>query len=142
MKIQQNYSDYFLNNPANTVTGLSGCVSVPGVSCRSLNVKLPNTIDTETQLLRGVSSDLFIPKREITETPALAEPNAPFTPLTVLSTEATRMSKSCYSEQSTFDRLKGVLPSDYDMTRSVAPQWVSPELLVGSASRMHFKYSE
>lgn len=144
MKIQQNYSDYFLNNPGFTMSGASDCFSVPGVTCRSMNVKLPDTIDTETQLLRGVPSDLFIPQMPAPEPQPTDSYSAQdtFTPTHIIPTEPTRMSKSCYFEQSTYDRIHGILPSDYDNTRHVTPLWASPELIVGTASRMISKYSD
>lgn len=141
MKIQQNYSDYILNNPSNTLSGLFDCMSVPGVTCRSLNVKLPDTIDTETQLLRGVQSDLFIP--QVPEIPSVYSGvvDNTFNPLKGLPSEHTRMSKSCYFEQSTYDRLQGILPLNYDANRNIDPYWVSPVLIIGSSSRMDSKYS-
>ena len=49
-------SQYLLNNPSNNTSGINNCFQSPGLQCKSLNVKVHSTIDTETQLLRGVQS--------------------------------------------------------------------------------------
>lgn len=141
MKIQQNYSEYYLNNPSNNVMGITNCTTVPGVTCRAMNVKLSDTIDTETTLLRGVPSDTIQVPVQVPEIEHRT-PVMPFSPLSVLPTESTRVSKSCYFEQSQHDRLEGILPPDYEFTRNVTPEWISPTLLVGASSRMDSKYSQ
>ena len=104
MKIQQDFSDYVLKNPG--YTDLRNCAVLPGVSCRSMNVKRPGTIDLETRLLRGKPSDLETlamvkpepePDQEPVQVPS-AKTQVSF--LGSLSSEPTRMSKSCYFEQS------------------------------------------
>jgi hypothetical protein len=138
MKIQQNYSDYYLNNPSNHVAGVANCFQVPGVTCRAMNVKLNETIDTETALLRGVSSE---PVRNHEE-PVVTHVQPPVMPEAMTPVAgSTRMSKSCYFEQS-LERTQGaLLPSDFDTARAVVPEWSTPERLFGTSSRIHAKYS-
>ena len=134
MKIQQDFSDYVLNNPG--YTGLQSCPVLPGVSCRSMNVKLPETIDLETSLLRGKPSDLEAlvalqsqqPKEQPQQPPREQHPK-------VLFLQETRVSKSCYFEQP-IDRF--INPGYPKLTQSVR----APELRIGESARDQAKYKK
>ena len=141
MKIQQNYSDYYLNNPSNHVVGVANCFQVPGVTCRAMNVKLNDTIDTETALLRGVSSEPVRNHEEPVVTHHVQPPSMMPDATMISAAGSTRMSKSCYFEQS-LERTQGaLLPSDFDTARVVVPEWSTPERIIGTSSRIHAKYS-
>jgi len=134
MKIQQDFSDYVLNNPG--YTGLQRCAVLPGVSCRSMNVKVPETIDLETSLLRGKPSDLealaALMQKEQPMTAAQAQPKAavqaqPMAKEPLLFQE-TRVSKSCYFEQP-MDRF--INPGYPELNNTV----LAPELRIGESAR-------
>lgn len=91
-------SQYLLQNPSNHVRDVTNCLQAPGISCRALNVKVSNTVDTESALLRGKQSEAVIPATTTTPTfassPIFTEPSF----VNALG-NSTRMSKSCYFEQ-------------------------------------------
>jgi len=94
-------SQYLLQNPSNHVRDLTNCLQAPGISCRALNVKVPNTVDTETALLRGKQSEAVIAATSTAPTfassPLVSHPvEASF--VNALG-NSTRMPKSCYFEQ-------------------------------------------
>jgi len=139
MKIQQDFSDYVLNNPS--YTGLRYCGVLPGVSCRSTNVKLPDTIDLETSLLRGKPSDLETLASLVRKPTKASQINQeqPADSFSVLGSEdlsskPTRMSKSCYFEQS-IDRFDPGLTG-----AQMAPLLFTPERRIGTSSRDQAKY--
>lgn len=134
MKIQQDFSDYVLNNPG--YTNLQRCGVLPGVSCRSMNVKLPGTVDLETGLLRGKPSELetlavMMDREQPPEATAQAAQPQP-QPQPVFLQE-TRLSKSCYFEQP-LDRF--INPGYPDLTRDI----LAPEVRIGESSRDQAKY--
>lgn len=138
MKIQQDFSDYVLNNPG--YTRLQRCAVLPGVSCRSMNVKVPETIDLETSLLRGKPSDLEAlaalmsqqpteePKKAVVQTPQNTAVFEPFF-------QETRMSKSCYFEQP-IDRF--INPGYPELNNTV----LAPEGRIGESARDQAKYKK
>lgn len=136
MKIQQDFSDYVLNNPG--YTGLQSCPVLPGVSCRSMNVKVPGTIDLETNLLRGKPSDLealaALTQKEQPMEAVQAQPKAAVRaqPMTAVQAQPffqeTRVSKSCYFEQP-IDRF--INPGYPELNNTV----LAPELRIGESAR-------
>lgn len=130
MKIQQDFSDYVLNNPG--YTGLQRCAVLPGVSCRSMNVKVPGTIDLETSLLRGKPSDLealaALIQKETPMAAVKAQSKAPPKATEPLFFQETRVSKSCYFEQS-IDRF--INPGYPELNNTV----LAPELRIGESAR-------
>lgn len=139
MKIQQDFSDYVLNNPG--YTGLQRCAVLPGVSCRSMNVKVPETIDLETSLLRGKPSDLEALTALLSQQPKEQKPKAqqpqqpPREQPNDLFFQETRVSKSCYFEQP-IDRF--INPGYPELTQSV----LAPELRIGESARDQAKHKK
>lgn len=92
-------SQYLLQNPSNHVRDVTNCLQAPGISCRALNVKVANTVDTETSLIRGRQSEAVV----------LPTPTFASSPMEINGTKfgsfvnalgnSTRMPKSCYFEQ-------------------------------------------
>lgn len=101
-------SQYLLKNPSNHVRDMANCLQVPGISCRSMNVKHSNTIDTETALIRGKQSEAV----EITPTFASSPMLKPVSPQNISLVNAlgssTRMPKSCYFEKPTPNRFESL----------------------------------
>jgi hypothetical protein len=105
-----------------------------------MNVKLPETIDTETSLLRGVQSDTILqspgPEPDMT-----TNQRTFVVPTDVVAPMQTRVSKSCYFE-SPMNRLdQGVLPKSFVHTQHIVPEWNSPALIGGESSRFNSKYT-
>lgn len=92
-------SQYLLQNPSNHVRDVANCLQTPGISCRALNVKAPNTVDTETALLRGRQSEAVTPT--FASSPLIPPPAATAPELSFVNAlgNSTRMPKSCYFEQ-------------------------------------------
>lgn len=131
-------SDYMIANPSNNTNGVSNCVNLPGLVCRSLNVKHVNTVDTETVLLRGTQSVGIEPE----STPVMvntgmfptAFTNEPFAFLG----ESTRLSKSCNGERDLMGRFEAPFPVPYDRNFPL----MTPGSLVGTNSRNLAKYGK
>lgn len=135
MKIQQDFSDYVLNNPG--YMGLQRCAVLPGVSCRSTHVKVPETIDLETSLLRGKPSDLEALAALLNHQPKAQPPREQPTEQQPKSSffQETRVSKSCYFEQP-IDRF--INPGYPELTQSV----LAPELRIGESARDQAKHKK
>ena len=106
-------SQYLLQNPSNHVRDVSNCLQAPGISCRAMNVKAPNTVDTETALIRGKQSEAVHPAPTFAASPFAAAPPTVANPqhersfLNALG-HSTRMPKSCYFEQPTPSRFESL----------------------------------
>ena len=100
-----NIMKYMIDNPSSNTAGVARCV-IPGLTCRSLNVKHENTVDTETLLLRGEQSVGIDPPQSVHR---FEEPEPVFVNNDSFIGETTRLSKSCNGEQTITSRLEGAL---------------------------------
>ena len=130
-------SDYMIANPSNNTDGVSNCVNLPGLVCRSLNVKHYDSVDTETVLLRGAQSVGIEP-------PSMPMTNKGVFPTTFTKEpfaflgENTRTSKSCNGERDLMGRFEAPFPVPYDRNFPL----MTPGSLVGTNSRNLAKYGE
>ena len=138
-KQSKNVMNYMVANPSNHTTGIARCVDTPGLSCKSLNVKHENTVDTETLLLRGEQSIGVDPN----PTPLMmshvynAAPATPLSDSLSLLGETTRLAKSCNGEKQITSRLETPHPIRY----SERPYMNSTDM-VGVNSRNLSKYGK
>lgn len=109
-KQSEHVMNYMVANPSNHTAEIARCVDTPGLSCRSLNVKHENTVDTETLLLRGEQSVGVDPTPTISMVHFPA--NTSNESLSLLG-ETTRLSKSCNGEQTITSRLETPQPIRY-----------------------------
>lgn len=134
-KQSEHVMNYMVANPSNHTTGIARCVDTPGLSCRSLNVKHENTVDTETLLLRGEQSVGVDPNPTISpvHSPAMSSNDS----LLSFLGETTRLSKSCNGEKTITSRLETPQPIRY----SERPYMNSTDL-TGVNSRNLSKYGK
>jgi hypothetical protein len=101
-------SQYLLQNPSNHVRDVGNCLQTPGISCRALNVKAPNTVDTETALLRGRQSEAVVIAPTFASSPLVPAASTTTPELSFVNAlgNSTRMPKSCYFEQPIPSRLE------------------------------------
>lgn len=103
-------SQYLLQNPSNHVRDVTNCLQAPGISCRALNVKVSNTVDTETALIRGKQSEAVIITPTFASSPEFTPKNKNASFVNALG-NSTRLPKSCYFEQPIPSRFEPFLHS-------------------------------
>lgn len=135
-KQSEHVMNYMVSNPSNHTTGITHCVDTPGLSCRSLNVKHENTVDTETLLLRGEQSVGVDPNPTISHVHVAPIASTSNDSLLLLG-ETTRLSKSCNGEYTITSRLETPQPIRY----SERPYMNSTDL-TGLNSRNLSKYGK